>query len=423
MKRAFWVAYDAINSILIIIGAVYFTKWLIADAGVPDAIVALATSLATLLFVVIGPRFGAALDSEKRAFGRLLTLTVIVCGLGFFLGIPGLQSKPTTTVLVAVVFAFFLLNLMYQLSLVAYNCYLTALVPRQKIQRFSGIGESAGQFGSLLGLAIAIAILSSDPGGWFSASPVRLFLVVGPAVFVLSIACVLGMRTPDSQLIHTAHVTSNARILSQLFGKDSRKSHFTTLIVVIFLYNNAFATLQIFASSYLAIVAHWEETQIGLGILLTFIGAGTGGILGALTRPRIGIQTKLLIGTIEFTLSIVALSLASTDWQFRAALLIAGLGFGYLAAVSRACVVLFRNSAPIGVRFGLYGAASRTAAIVGPLLWAGLLAFSSPLGEELSRRIALVGLSALALAACILLVRTKDLMQFDNVDLHNPVSN
>ena len=88
-KKISWVLYDALNSLVIIAGAVYFTKWLIADAGISDTVVAVTVSLASLIFIVIGPRFGAALRSERNVWRALLITTLLVGVLSTFLGVPG----------------------------------------------------------------------------------------------------------------------------------------------------------------------------------------------------------------------------------------------------------------------------------------------------------------------------------------------
>lgn len=70
MKKLSWISYDAVNSLVIILGAVYFTKWLIADAGVSDSVVAAVVSGASLLFIIVAPRFGSSLVDESTVFSR-----------------------------------------------------------------------------------------------------------------------------------------------------------------------------------------------------------------------------------------------------------------------------------------------------------------------------------------------------------------
>lgn len=398
MKRLFWVLYDGINSLVIIAGAVYFTKWLIADAGVSDAVVAAVTSSATILFVLIGPRFGASLRTAKSAFRQLLITTVFVGVFATALGLPGLRTAPSTVLIAVSVGAFFFLNLVYQLSLVAYNAYLPVLVERQAIERVSGMGEAAGQLGSVAGLLVSLALLAWV-GGWLSRSTVRIFFILGPVVLLLAVAAVIAMQAKAGVMPDESPKTGPVSTLRILASRSHRQGQFFPLIVVVFLYNNAFATLQIFASSYLSITAGWDEKKIGVGILLTLLGAAAGGFTASAVRHRMSAGLQLLAGTFVFGCGVLALALARGNGVLLGSLLASGLGFGFLAAVSRSCIVLLVSDLPTGLKFGVYGAVTRTAAIVGPLVWAGTIAASSTLGEATARRIALVGLDLLIWAS------------------------
>lgn len=393
-NRLCWLFYDALNSLVIIVGAVYFTKWLIADVGIPDSVVAATVSSASILFILIGPRFGLSLSDEKTAFNRLLVLTVLVGVLAIGLGVPGLQDHPSKVLITAAIAVFFCLNLVYQLSLVAYNAYLPVIVDGKQIPRYSGFGEGAGHLGSVVGLVVALILLSTDPGGWFSTSTVRLFLVIGPVVLVLCVAAVLGMRNKGGS-IPGAKPEGQVRVFRTLLGSKARKGLFPALILMVFLYNNAFVTLQVFASSYLSMTAGWDEMRIGFGILLTLLGAGVGGFLASMLRQRINLGRQLLLGTLVFAVSISGLALAWSDAAFFASLFGGGIGFGFLAAVSRSCIVLLVPELPTGLKFGVYGAVARTSAVFGPLLWAGTLAASSSLGDSSARRVAMGCLAAL----------------------------
>ena len=390
--------YDGFNSIIIIIGAVYFTKWLIADAGVPDSAVAIAVSSASIVFILLAPRFGAALTSEAKAYRALFWTTAAVGILGTALGLPGLLAEPTQAALGAALLGFFCMNLVYQLSLVAYNCYLPVLVGRDDIERFSGFGEATGQIGSVIGLMIALVLLSLNPWGWLSGSTVRMFLLIGPFVLILLILAVMGMRSKHSNL-GTGAVLENNVVKSGVWKLLRENRSFALLILVVFLYNNAFATLQVFSSSYLAITWGWTEKQIGLGLLMTLLGAGLGAFVASLCKKRLPLGLQLLAGTMVFAASVTGLAVAPVDWLRFLSLIGGGFGFGFLAAVARAAVVLLDAEAPVGSKFGVYAAVSRTSAIFGPLLWAGVLALLSGTEPGLARQVAMGVLAGVAWVA------------------------
>lgn len=376
----------------------YFTKWLIADAGVPDSAVAITVSSASIVFILLAPRFGAALTSETKAYRALFWTTAAVGILATALGLPGFLAEPTQAALGTALLGFFCLNLLYQLSLIAYNCYLPALVGSDDIERFSGFGEAAGQIGSVIGLLIALALLSLDPWEWLSGSTVRMFLLIGPFVLVLLIVAVMGMRNRHSRLGSEA-IMENELHRPSVWALLKGHRLFALLILVVFLYNNAFATLQVFSSSYIAIAWGWPEKKIGLGLLMTLLGAGLGGYAASLCGTRLPIGRQLLVGTVVFATSVTGLAMASLDWLRFLSLIGGGFGVGFLAATARAAAVLLAAELPVGSKFGVYGAVSRTSAIFGPLLWAGVLSLLSGTEPALARQVAMGVLAGVAWAA------------------------
>ena len=421
LKKLAWVSYDALNSLVIIIGAVYFTKWMIADAGVSDTAVAVTTSSASVLFILIGPRFGAALRSEESTWKALLVLTILVGVFATALGLPGLSDSRPQGLLYAALVSFFLLNVLYQLSLVAYNTYLPRLVQGQAIQHYSGLGESAGQVGSVVGVLIALGLLTKP---WFDGASVRLLLVVGPVVLVLCLVAVLALRSrgvpPNSEKV----AGNNA--VDDLVEKDVRAGfvsllrhrEFKILVVVVFLYNNAFATLQVFSSSYLAIAAGFEEREVGLGILVTLLGAALGGLLGATLKRTLKLGHLFQVGLFTFAGSITGLAFLGQKGSVFLSLLGGGVGFGLLAAVARACVVYMARDHSNGLKFGLYGAVSRSSAVVGPLLWAVSLKLWAGFGEVMSRQAGMATLAGLIWCAFLVANRSK----LGRLEVHKVVS-
>ena len=395
-KKIAWVSYDAINSLVIIAGAVYFTKWMIADAGISDTTVALTVSLASIVFIFIAPSFGSRLRTEKSNWRSLLSTTICVGILATFLGLPGLVKSPPDKLLYGAMAAFFFLNVLYQMSLVTYNSYLTRLVTRQTLQKYSGFGEASGQIGSIIGIFLAIALLSVN---WFEIATVRIFFVLGPTTLILSLLAVVWMRKTESGTDNTIVSTDDyqRRPLKDLF----KSQYFFGLIVVVFLYNNAFAALQVFSSSYLALAAGWEEKTIGLGIAGTLLGAAIGSLTVGMLKRMVSIGLLLIIGLIIFALSITSLAILGSETQILLSLVGGGFGFGSLAATARICIVILAKDFAQGEKFGVYAAVSRTSAVVGPLFWAIALASTKGTGEIVSRQVGMASLAAIIWAGLL----------------------
>src|SRR5690348_14634846 len=75
-----WVAYDFINSLLIINGSLYFSAWITRDQGVNPFWYGLTFSLSTLVLLLLLPLKGALID--RHGFGRQLLI-----GTSFFIGL------------------------------------------------------------------------------------------------------------------------------------------------------------------------------------------------------------------------------------------------------------------------------------------------------------------------------------------------
>ena len=122
---------------------------------------------------------------------------------------------------------------------------------------------------------------------------------------------------------------------------------------------------------------------------MTLLGAGLGAFVASLCKKRLPLGLQLLAGTMVFAASVTGLAVAPVDWLRFLSLIGGGFGFGFLAAVARAAVVLLDAEAPVGSKFGVYAAVSRTSAIFGPLLWAGVLALLSGTEPGLARQVAM----------------------------------
>lgn len=380
-----WAFYDFANSgyttvVLTTIYGSYFVAVVAGGAsGMADGTATfmwtLAIAIANLCVLVSAPVVGAIADyrASKKKF---LLFTTIVCVLGtasMSIAGPGQVALGMTLLIVATI-AFSAGE-----NLIA--AFLPEIASPDNMGRISGYGWSLGYFGGLLTLGTCLIYINWATGQGHEASQyVPVTLIITAIIFALSAAptfMFLRERATPRDLPQGVSYWSLG--LAEV-GKTLRNAtHYKDLfrfIVCLTMYQSGVATVVVIAAIYAQAVMGFDTQQLITLIMVVNFTASIGAFIFGMAQDRYGSVPTLAIGLLVWLAAIGVTLFAESAFDVWVAGNLMGLAMGATQAGGRALIGQLTPVERSAEFFGLWGFASRAAAIVGPLSYGIISHFS-----------------------------------------------
>ncbi len=404
----YWIFFDFVNSLLYTNIALYFPQWLTIELGVSDFYYNLLLTVSTLLLIFTAPLLGAYAD-HKRKKVWFLRITSILMILGT-LSIPFVvwSGSSTTLVIIVAMLAFFLVNFSYQLSLLFYDSMLGDIAQKEKYIKASGFGLAFGWIGAILGI-LAIYPLAN---GSFEGIPSGRMVALTAAsclFFIFSIIPLWKLKEPYSLEEDLSKKPKPKNIFKSVINdikSIAGKPVIFAFLIAYWFYIDAILTFEENLTIYLERVFLMPDSAKAIVAIILIIG----GVLGAmLTAFFVKDKTskKYLVGSIILAaLSLIVLALSPSQNFFIGVIFVSAIFFGVIFTLSR---VFYTNLIPSTQRseyFGFYSISERSASIIGPLIWGGIVSFIA-LEGVLEYKVALIVMACLMFLSLIPLRRVK----------------
>jgi UMF1 family MFS transporter len=361
--------YDFANSgyttvVLTAVFNAYFVSVVAANAPWATFAWTAALSVSYLIVMVAGPLLGAWADAHA-AKKRLLAFSTVVCIAGTVAlawSGPGAVAWAVTFIIVS--------NVAYAIGENLCAAFLPELARPEALGKVSGWGWSLGYFGGILALAISLAwVMTAAARGTTTSQAVPGTMLITAAIFALAAlptflwlkeratpASVPGARAAFARLLETARDARKYRDLLLVFGCGV-------------CYQAGVATVIALAAIYAEQVMGFKTADTILLILAVNVTAAIGAFGFGYAQDRIGKVWALrwtLVGWIAMT---VVAYYSQTPAMFWVAANLAGLCMGSSQSAGRALVAYLSPPNRSGEFFGLWGVATRLAAILGPLTY------------------------------------------------------
>jgi UMF1 family MFS transporter len=364
-----WAMYDFANSgyTTVVLTAVYSAYFVSVVAGkAPWATFAwtAALSVSYLIVMAAGPVVGAWADAHG-AKKRLLAATTTLCVLGTA------ALAWTAPGMVAVAVAFVIVsNMAFSLGENLIAAFLPELSRPHALGKVSGWGWSLGYCGGLLALAISLAwVMSAASRGSTSADAVPGTMIITAVLFALaSLPTFLFLKErarPSAEgprshafarLAETARAARRYRDLGLVFASGV-------------FYQAGVSTVIALAAIYAEQVMGFKTQDTIVLILLVNVTAAIGAFGFGYAQDRIGKVLALRLTIVGWVAMTVIAYFATTAGLFWLAANVAGLCMGSSQSAGRALVAYLSPPERSGEFFGLWGFATRLAAILGPLTY------------------------------------------------------
>lgn len=411
-----WAMFDFANQAytLLIITVVFgdlFTRVIVGDA--PDYrmgnfLWSLALAISYLLVVLSGPLLGAAMDYSARRKQFLLVsywLTIIATALLYFVE-PGWIIPAIILIIVS--------NFAYAIGENFIASFLPDLGPREALGWISGLGWALGYLGGLVASVFTLYLLGDVSAQnyerirWVGPFAAGFFLVAAIPTFLFVRERGQRRSLPRGQSL----LGAGLRRLYLTAREVGRFRDLSILLISIFFAMAGIYIIISFSFIYGSQVIGWEEPVRAMMFVVVQITAAMGAIGFGWIQSRIGAKVTYLITLLLWIAAIVAIwqtpgltamarSLLGVSWQAQYVFLfagcLAGLSLGSSQSAGRALVGVLTPQGKAAEFFGLWGLASKLAAVFG-ILGLGLIQAWLGLADAILFCLVLFAMALLALA-------------------------
>lgn len=379
-----WATYEfAITGLYVIVITAVFPVYYqtVLASALPPSIAsqrfALATTLGIALIALPAPFIGALTD--QRPVKKQLLGMFVVLGAGATASLFYVTEQQWLLALVL----FTLINVGVNGSTVFYDALLPNIARVDEVDRVSAGAFALGYVGSTILLTAAIAVIEWPwlvglPEGTLPVRATFLATAAWWIIFSLPLLARVPEPLPRVDPDDDPHKPPVRAALGRIRSTArSLRTYRQALLLLIayFVYGDGIGTIIRLAAVYGAELGFDAIVLLGavmivqvVGIPATFAFAGIAATVGA--------QRAILGGLVIYTGITVLAYFMTSAWQFLALAGLIGLVQGGTQALSRA---LFASMVPTyksGEFFGFYGVIDKFAGLVGPLVFAGMIALT-----------------------------------------------
>src|SRR5687768_8602646 len=364
-----WAMYDFANSgyttvVLTAVFNAYFVSVVAGNAPWATFAWTAALSVSYALVMIVGPIAGAWADAHA-AKKRLLAVTTIACVIGTL----GLAWAGPGAVALAVAFII-LSNFAYAIGENLCAAFLPELARPESLGKVSGWGWGLGYFGGILALAISLAwVMSAGSRGSTSGEAVGGTMIITAVIFALAaLPTFLFLRDRA-----TPATLPGARAAFARLAETARHARQYRDLMLIFLagtcYQAGVATVIALAAIYAEQVMGFKLEDTIMLIMVVNLTAAVGALAFGYAQDRLGKVNALRVTLIGWIAMVVVAFYSTTPAMFWVAANLAGLCMGSSQSAGRALVAFLAPAGRSAEFFGLWGVATRLAAILGPLTY------------------------------------------------------
>jgi len=400
-----WAMYDWANSafqttIVAAIFPIFFQRVAAADLPAPVATsrFAWATTWSILIVAVIAPFLGAVADyaaMKKKLLAVFLAIGATATAAMWFI---------TRGDWLFALVLFVVSNVGVAGSIVFYESMLPHLVGEDELDRVSSAGYALGYIGG--GLLLAINVVMMSRPGWFGLpdreTAVRASLAsVAIWWVVFSIPLFRDVPEPPRRLERDERPSGNSLItgakrLMETLRELRRYRQAFMLLLAFLVYNDGIQTIIRMATIYGTEIGLDENAMI-LALLITqFIGVPFAFLFG-MFAARVGAKAAVFVGLAAYTVITMLGYFMTTSAEFFALAIMVGMVQGGTQALSRSLFASMIPKHKSSEFFAFFGVFERYAGILGPAIFAWVVAYTGTSRNAILSVLAFFVLGALLL--------------------------
>ena len=249
--------------------------------------------------------------------------------------------------------------------------FLPELARPEALGKVSGWGWSLGYFGGILALGISLAwVMTAESRGSTTSDAVGGTMIITAAVFALAAAPTFLWLKERAAPAATPGASRGVR--APAARPRARRAHYRDLLLVFacgVFYQAGVATVIALAAIYAEQVMGFKTKDTIMLILVVNVTAAIGAFGFGYAQDRLGKVVALRVTIVGWVAMTVIAYFSQTAAMFWVAANLAGLCMGSSQSAGRALVAYLSPPERSAEFFGLWGVATRLAAILGPLTY------------------------------------------------------
>lgn len=372
-KERSWILYDIANSayILTIVTVLFPIYYQSIASHIPNRtqIFAFVTAGIALTDALLSPIIGAL--SNYRGNKKKFFLIFLILGLlgGFALIIPGLQ-------LVALMIAFVISSIGYNVSIVLYDAFLMDVTDESRMDEVSSAGYAWGYIGSMIPFAIAIIPYALVTLGFLSSQYETMtvsfaFIVALVWWLIFSIPMIKDVKQVYNVPDEAKPVREAFRSLYRTF-KEIRAYRFIFIFMLAYLfYIDVVNTVIRLATTIGTDLGVGVTVLLGVVVLVQLIAFPCAIIYGKMAK-KFGGKTMIYYGIGVYALTILITSLINenTVWLMWIVGILVGSAQGGIQSISRSYFAKMLPMEKANEFFGFFSVFGKFSGILSPFLLA-----------------------------------------------------
>jgi UMF1 family MFS transporter len=281
--------------------------------------------------------------------------------------------------------------------------FLPELARADAMGKVSGWGWSLGYVGGLLALGLCLAwIMSAESRGGLTSSAVPMTNLITAVVYILG-ASITFIWLKERAVATGVRDESAWQRLRETAKDAARYRDLVAMFVCGACYQAGVATIITLAAIYAQVVMGFKTKETLMLVLVVNVTACFGAFGFGYVQDIIGKKRALMITLCIWLLMVGFAWFATTPGLFWVAANLAGIAMGSSQSAGRAMVAYFSPVARSAEFFGLWGVATRLAAVAGPLTY-GAVSWASG-GNH---RLAMLITGVFFIAAMVALTRVNE---------------
>ena len=371
-----WAMYDFANSgyttvVLTAVFNAYFVSVVAQQA--PWATFAWTATLGVsyLAVMLLGPIVGAYADAtaSKKRILLLVTAGCVIATAGLFFARRDALALAVCLVIVS--------NFCYAIGENISAAFLPELAKPDALGRVSGWGWAWGYVGGLIALALCLAWLATaEARGMTAVEAVPMTNLITAGLYALGASATflwlreravadkrIGGSGPDAPWSHAW------TRLAATWRMAARYRDLLAMFLCGALYQAGVATVVALAAIYAQAAMGFQTRDTLLLVLVVNVTACAGALGFGYVQDAIGKKRALAVTLLIWIAMIAFAWFATTRTLFWVAANLAGIAMGSSQSAGRALVAYFSPAERAAEFFGLWGMATRLAAILGPLTY------------------------------------------------------
>ena len=372
-----WAMYDWANSAystLLITVVLHYLQEIVLPGRRGPAVFAWGIGGAMLVAAVLSPIVGAAADAN-RSKRRWLAGTAF-SGAGAAVAMAVLPPDQVG----AIIAAFVLMGICFELALVPYNGFLPEITTEETINRVSAWGFALGYVGGSIPLVIAWLIVHhGQNGGWLNEADQHragiLLLGLWWGLFTVPTVMILRDRdpAPDRREPPWRTVRHAMSEVTRSLANVRRFPILAMFLAAFLFYNDGMQTVITQAMTLANKEMQFSVDEMFKLVLAIQLVALPGSLLIGLLSDYIGQKTTLLICLAVWIGLLAAIFFVESETSFWIMGMILALVLGGTQSVSRAMMGVMTPSRHAAEFFGFFNFSGKAASVLGPTLFGAII--------------------------------------------------